>query len=71
MCGRAVHPSQKMLLAYGDRLRMEQGEIEQYEWAETKMREHIDGLQQEIAVKRKELASAQKHLLAHQKRRSA
>lgn len=70
MPGRAVHPSPKMLHD-AHRVTMEAREAEQHEWTETKMREHIDGLQQEIAVKRKELANAQKHLLEHRKRRTA
>lgn len=70
MCGRATHPSQKML-SYARRILIDEREAEQHEWTETKMLEHIDALQQEIAVKRKELAAAQKHLLAHRRRRTA
>ena len=70
MCGRAVHPSKKML-TYARKLRIEEQEAEQHEWTETKMREHIEVLQAEIAEKRAHLKHAQKHLLAHLKRRTA
>ena len=70
MCGRAVHPSKKML-KYAARLREDAREAEQHEWAETKMREHIDFLQSEVTAKRTELKHAQKQLLEHRKRRTA
>ena len=70
MCGRAVHPTGKML-DYASRVRMEEREAEEHEWTETKMREHITVLEGEIVAKRRELKHAQKQLLQHVRRRSA
>ena len=70
MCGRACHPTKKML-RYAERVRIDEKEAELHEWTETKMREHIAVLQSEVTDKRTELKHAQKQLLEHRKRRTA